>query len=70
MAPLAPFRVHLRVRRESPLELSDSFKAKSQNSPFETVWKFGIGPEWGLRERTRGVEKVTIRASLAASEAR
>src|SRR5215204_1764930 len=26
----------------------------SENSPSETVWKFGIGPESGLRERPRG----------------
>jgi hypothetical protein len=36
----------------------------------ETVWKFGIGPESGPRERPRGVEEVPIRAPLAAREAR
>ena len=24
--------------------------------PGETVWKFGVGPELGLREQSRGVE--------------
>src|SRR5215208_437158 len=38
--------------------------------PGETVWKFGIGPESGLREQPRGVEGVPIRAPLAAREAR
>ena len=31
----------------------------------ETVWKFGIGPEWELREQPRGVEVVLIRAPTA-----
>jgi hypothetical protein len=35
----------------------------------ETVWKFGIAPESGLRERPRGVQGVPIRALLAAREA-
>jgi hypothetical protein len=36
----------------------------------ETVWKFGIGTETGLRERPRGAEGVPIRAPLGAREAR
>jgi hypothetical protein len=42
----------------------------SQNSPSETVWKFGIGPEWSVRERPRGVQGVPIRSPLATTEAR
>src|SRR5215207_1732683 len=32
----------------------------SQNSPSETVWKFGMGPKSGLRKRPKGVEGVSI----------
>jgi len=38
--------------------------------PSETVWKIGMGPESGLRERPTGVEGVSIRALLVAPEAR
>jgi hypothetical protein len=32
----------------------------SENSPSETVWKIGMGPESELRKRPRGVEGVPI----------
>jgi|SRR5215208_4984184 len=32
----------------------------SENAPSQTVWKFGVDPELGLRKRPRGVEGVSI----------
>jgi hypothetical protein len=32
----------------------------SQNLPSETVWKFEMGPESGLRKRPEGIEGVPI----------
>src|SRR5215208_2385558 len=62
MGPFDPFR---RLLRPSFRDYPDFLDSLS-----ETVWKFGIGPESGLREQPRGVEGVPIRAPLAAREAR
>ena len=59
-----------RARQQMQGRASCLGKRTSENFPSETVWKIGIGPETGLRERPRGVEGVPIRAPLAAGEAR
>src|SRR4051794_35654728 len=42
----------------------------SQNTSSETVWKFGMGPESGLRKWPRGVERSPDRLPLGAKEGR
>src|SRR5215212_2864989 len=40
----------------------------SQNSPSETVWKSGMGPESGPRKRSRGVVGAPIGRSLGGKK--